>query len=198
LAETDRKLMQIILRGKDRLDGFVKDFLLLARPKKSEQRDINVKIIIDDLLESLRFSPEWREDIEVIKSLCDQTNIYGNKAEIRQVIWNMISNAVQAMPEGGRLKIKTTPIPPLVKGGKGGFPDRKEYLEIRISDTGCGIKEKNQAKVFEPFYTTKENGTGLGLAIVNRIVENHMGKIRIESKPGKGTDCIVLLPIKPL
>jgi two-component system sensor histidine kinase PilS (NtrC family) len=198
LAETDRKLMQIILRGKDRLDGFVKDFLLLARPKQSEQRDINVKIIIDDLLESLRFSPEWREDIEIIKSLCDQTNIYGNKAEIRQVIWNMISNAVQAMPEGGRLKIKTTPIPPLVKGGKGGFPDRKEYLEIRISDTGCGIKEKNQAKVFEPFYTTKENGTGLGLAIVNRIVENHMGKIRIESKPGKGTDCIVLLPIKPL
>jgi two-component system sensor histidine kinase PilS (NtrC family) len=198
LAETDRKLMQIILRGKDRLDGFVKDFLLLARPKQSEQRDINVKIIIDDLLESLRFSPEWRKDIEIIKSLCDQTNIYGNKAEIRQVIWNMISNAVQAMPEGGRLKIKTTPIPPLVKGGKGGFPDRKEYLEIRISDTGCGIKEKNQAKVFEPFYTTKENGTGLGLAIVNRIVENHMGKIRIESKPGKGTDCIVLLPIKPL
>ncbi len=51
--------------------------------------------------------------------------------------------------------------------------------------------------MFEPFYTTKENGTGLGMAIVNRIVESHMGKIRIESKPGKGTDCIVLLPIKP-
>ena len=194
LDETDRKLMQIILRGKDRLDGFVKDFLLLARPKPSERKDINVKVIIDDLLESLRFSPEWREDIEVIKNLCNQTSIYGNKAEIRQVIWNIISNAVQAMPEGGKLKIETTPIPPLVKGE---FPDTKEYLEIRISDNGCGFEKKNQDKVFEPFYTTKKNGTGLGLAIVNRIVESHMGKIRIKSKPGKGTNCVVLLPTKP-
>lgn len=184
LDETDRKLMQIILKGKDRLDGFVKDFLLLARPKPSERRDINVEVIIDDLLESLRFSPEWREDIEVIKNLCNQTSIYGNKAEIRQVIWNMISNAVQAMREGGKLKIETSEV----------FNDTKEYLEIRISDNGCGIEEKNQDKVFEPFYTTKKNGTGLGLAIVNRIVESHMGKIRIKSKPGKGTDCIVLLP----
>ncbi|MCD4805895.1 MAG: PAS domain S-box protein [Desulfobacterales bacterium] len=184
LDETDRKLMQIILRGKDRLDGFVKDFLLLARPKPSERMDINVEVIIDDLLESLRFSHEWREDIEVIKNLCNQTSIYGNKAEIRQVIWNMISNAVQAMPEGGKLKIETSEV----------FNDTKEYLEILISDNGCGIEEKNQDKVFEPFYTTKKNGTGLGLAIVNRIVESHMGKIRIKSKPGKGTDCIVLLP----
>jgi two-component system sensor histidine kinase PilS (NtrC family) len=187
LDETDRKLMQIILRGKDRLDGFVKDFLLLARPKPSERKDINVKVIIDDLLESLRFSPEWREDIEVIKNLCNQTSIYGNKAEIRQVIWNLISNAIQAMPEGGKLKIET---------GKvfNDTNDTKEYLEIRISDNGCGFEEKNQDKVFEPFYTTKKNGTGLGLAIVNRIVESHMGKISIKSKPGKGTDCIVLLP----
>ena len=184
LDETDRKLMQIILRGKDRLDGFVKDFLLLARPKQSERRDINVEFIIDDLLESLRFSPEWREDIEVIKNLCNQASIYGNKAEIRQVIWNMILNAIQAMPEGGNLKIETREV----------FNDTKEYLEIRISDNGCGIEENNLNKVFEPFYTTKKNGTGLGLAIVNRIVESHMGKIKIRSKPGKETDCMVLLP----
>ncbi|OEU64565.1 MAG: hypothetical protein BBJ57_08445 [Desulfobacterales bacterium PC51MH44] len=184
--ETNRKLMQIILRGKDRLDGFVKDFLLLSRPKQSERNDINIKVIIDDLLESLRFSSGWCEDIEVIKNLCDQTSLYGNKAEIRQVILNLVLNAAQAMPEGGSLKIETRQV----------FIDKKGYLEIRISDTGCGIEEKNQDSVFEPFYTTKENGTGLGLAIVNRIVENHMGKIRIKSKPGKGTDCIVLLPQK--
>ena len=216
LDETDRRLMQIILRGKDRLEGFVKDFLLLARPKHFERKDIDVKAIIDDVLESLCFSPEWREDIEVTRNLCNQSSIYGNRAEIRQVIWNMISNAVQSMPEGGSLKIETTPypplsegksppiptlvkgksspIPPLIKGGKGGFLDTKQYLEIRISDSGCGIEEKDQDRVFEPFYTTKENGTGLGMAIANRIVENHKGKIRIESKPGKGTDCIVLLP----
>ena len=184
LDETDRRLMQIILRGKDRLEGFVKDFLLLARPKQSERKDIDVKAIIDDALKSLRFSTEWHEHIEVNKNLCNQTNIYGNKAEIRQVIWNLILNAVQAMPEKGILKIETRQV----------FNNKKKYLEILISDTGCGIEEKNQDKVFEPFYTTKENGTGLGMAIVNRIVESHMGKVRIKSKPGKGTDCIVLLP----
>jgi two-component system sensor histidine kinase PilS (NtrC family) len=181
LDQTDRKLMQIILRGKDRLEGFVKDFLLLARPKQSERKDIDIKVIIDDVLESLRFSPEWSEDIEVIRNLCDQTGIYGNKAEIRQVIWNLVLNAIQAMPDGGRLKIKTT-------------PDEKKYLEILISDNGCGIEERNQDRVFEPFYTTKEIGTGLGMAIVNRIVESHMGKIIIKSKLGKGTNCMVLLP----
>jgi len=184
LDETDRRLMQIILRGKDRLEGFVKDFLLLARPKQSERKDIDVKAIIDDALKSLRFSTEWHEHIEVNKNLCNQTNIYGNKAEIRQVIWNLILNAVQAMPEKGILKIETRQV----------FNNKKKYLEILISDTGCGIEEKNQDKVFEPFYTTKENGTGLGMAIVNRIVKSHMGQVRIKSKPGKGTDCIMLLP----
>ncbi|MEA3427683.1 MAG: ATP-binding protein [Thermodesulfobacteriota bacterium] len=187
LDETDRRLMQIILRGKDRLEGFVKDFLLLARPKQSERRDIDVKAIIDDVLESIRFSPEWNEHIEVIRNLCNQTNIYGNKAEIRQTIWNLVLNAVQAMPEGGSLKIETRQV----------FNNKKKYLEIQISDNGCGIKGKDQDRMFEPFYTTKGNGTGLGMAIVNRIVESHTGKIRIKSKPGKGTDCIVLLPTKP-
>jgi len=185
LNETDKRLMQIILRGKDRLEGFVKDFLLLARPKQSERKDVEVKAIIDDILESLCFSPEWNENIEVIKNLCNQTNIHGNKEEIRQAIWNLILNAVQAMSGGGILRIETRQV---------FFNEGKKYLEILISDTGSGIEEKNQDKVFEPFYTTKENGTGLGMAIVNRIVESHTGKIRIKSKPGKGTDCMVLLP----
>jgi len=182
LDETDKRLMQIVLRGKERLEGFVKDFLLLARHKESERKDIDVKTIINDVLESLNFVPEWNEHIVVNKDLCDQASIYGNYAEIRQVIWNLILNAIQAMPEGGTLRIKTLP--------------EKEQLRLQISDNGCGIEEKDLDRMFEPFYTTKENGTGLGMAIANKIVESHKGKIIIKSEPGKGTDCMVLLPIK--
>jgi two-component system sensor histidine kinase PilS (NtrC family) len=182
LSETDRKLMQIILRGKDQLEKFVGDFLLLARPNPTEREDIDIEIVLDDVLESLRYSPDWCECIEVVRDSHDETSYYGNKMEIRQVIWNLILNAIQSMPDGGRLNIETR----LITGD--------ENFEIRISDSGCGIEEKDQGRVFEPFYTTKEKGTGLGLAIVNRIVESHGGRIRIESEPGKGTTCIILLP----
>jgi len=203
LGETDKKLMQIILRGKDQLENFMKDFLLLARPNLAERENIDIKVILDDVLESIRYVPDWCKDIEIIRNSNDQTGLYGNRMEIRQVIWNLVLNALQSMSDGGRLNIETrivagdenNPlIPPLIKWGKGGFFNKKEYLEIQISDDGCGIEEKDQGRVFEPFYTTKEKGTGLGLAIVNRIVESHGGKIRIESEPGKGTNCIILMP----
>jgi len=184
LGETDRRLMQIILRGKDQLENFMKGFLLLARPNPAKREDVDIEVIIDDVLESLRHSPDWYQDIEVTRDSCNQAIVYGSMTELRQAIWNLILNALQSMSEGGRLKTGTRLV----------FIDEEEYLEIRVNDDGCGIEENDFDKVFDPFYTTKEKGTGLGLAIVNKIVENHQGKIRIESKPGEGTSCIVLLP----
>jgi two-component system sensor histidine kinase PilS (NtrC family) len=185
LDETNERLMQIVLRGRDQLENLVKNFLLLARPNLDGRQEINIKDVIDDVLESLRHGPDWHENIEVVMALCDQTSIYGNVTEIRQALWNLVLNAVQSMSDSGRLKIETKPL--ILDNGKG-------YLEIRISDTGCGIGEDDYNKVFEPFYTTKERGTGLGLAIVNRIVESHGGRIKVESELKKGTSCILLLP----
>ncbi len=185
LDETNERLMQIVLRGRDQLENLVKNFLLLARPNPDDREEINIKDIIDDVLESLRHSPDWHENFKVVMELCDQTSIYGNVTEIRQALWNLVLNAVQSMSDSGRLKIETKPI--ILHNGNG-------YLDIRISDTGCGIEEDDYNKVFEPFYTTKERGTGLGLAIVNRIVESHGGKIKVESELKKGTSCILLLP----
>ena len=181
LSGTDKKLMRIILRGKAQLESFMRDFLLLARPGSVSHENVNIKAVIDDVLESVRYVPDWHEDIEIISNSCDQASVYGSRAEIRQIIWNLIVNAVQSMPDGGRLRIETGPA-------------GVEYLEIQISDTGCGIKKENRTKVSEPFFTTREKGTGLGLAIVNRIVESHRGTFLIESEEGKGTTCRVLLP----
>ena len=186
LEESDRKLMEIILMGKDQLENLVRDFLLFARPDTLNRCKIDVAGIMDEVLESVHFSPGWNGNVEVAKNLCAQNEIYGNSTEIRQALWNIILNALQAMSDGGTLEIETR---------LDVDEDTHGFLEISVRDNGCGIEEKHMKNVLEPFYTTKENGTGLGLAIVNRIVESHGGTFRIESEPGAGTRCTIVLPV---
>ena len=185
LNETDERLMQIILRGKDQLENFMRDFLLLARPASGVYRNIDIKDIVKDVLDSICYVPDWHEETEVIRNLSDHSFILANEKEIRQVIWNLVLNAVQSMPDGGRLTVETKKVL---------LEDVREYLEIRIADDGYGIDEDSREKIFEPFYTTREGGTGLGLAIVNRIVEGYNGKIKIENNIEGGTTCVVWLP----
>ena len=186
LPDTDEKLMRIILRGKEQLEIFMKDFLLLARPTPGAPAPVNVTAIIEDVLEALHCIPDWHEGIEIKKNLLEDVFIYANRTDIRHVVWNLLLNALQAMPVQGILTIVTR------RGIDDSFP---HCLEIVVSDTGGGIEENELGKVFEPFYTTKERGTGLGLAIVNRILEYNKGKIKIVSEVGHGTYCFVWLPI---
>ena len=187
LNETDERLMQIILRGKDQLESFMRDFLLLSRPTPGIPEMIKITDIIEDILESIRYLPDWRDDIQVIKSLQDHLPfIRANKTEIRQLIWNVLMNAIQSMPNGGRVTIETGKDTTDISAG--------QFLEIKISDNGQGIMENDLGKIFEPFYTTREKGTGLGLAIVNRIVEGHAGKIKVDSRSGEGTTFTIWLP----
>jgi two-component system sensor histidine kinase PilS (NtrC family) len=188
LDDTNERLMRIVLRGRDQLENLVKNFILLARPSLGDREQINIEDVIDDVLESLRYAPDWHENIKVEKDSCQGASMYGNKTEVRQTLWNLVLNAVQSMPDGGILNIGTK----LVSPGNG-----QQYIEIRISDTGSGIETDDSGRVFEPFYTTKEGGAGLGLAIVNRIVESHGGRIKIESELDKGTSCVVVLPRSP-
>ncbi|TFG92741.1 MAG: PAS domain S-box protein [Syntrophobacterales bacterium] len=186
LTGSDKRLMEIILMGKDQLENLVRDFLLFARPDTRNRSIVDVGDIVAEILETARFSPGWNGNIEIVKNLCEHNEIYGNGTEIRQALRNIVLNALQAMPAGGMLTIETRP--DLDK-------NNREILEISVSDTGCGIDEKQMSNVHEPFYTTKEKGTGLGLAVVNRIVESHGGTFRIESELGKGTQCIVALSV---
>ena len=187
LSDIDERLMQIILRGKDQLETIIKDFLLLARPIQGNQQTIIIREIIEDVVESVHYVPDWNDNITVSLSLSDNLTVHANRAEIRAVVWNLILNSVQAMPEGGILSIET----------KKSLSDdsTNEFLEIRISDTGYGIDEKYLNKIFEPFFTTKERGTGLGLAIVNKLVEGYAGTIKIESNIERGTTFSLTLPL---
>jgi len=184
--ETNARLMQIILRGKDQLESFLKDFLLMARPAPGIRELFDIKETIREVIESLRCVPDWHERRDVVMTLADEPlNIRANKMEIRQVIWNLILNAVKAMPDGGVLKVEGHPS----RGGE------RDGVVINIGDTGFGIDEQDFKKIFEPFYTTRDTGTGLGLAVVSRIMEAYEGKIHVQSESGKGTVFTLWIPV---
>jgi two-component system sensor histidine kinase PilS (NtrC family) len=184
LEDTDERLMQIILRGKDQLDSFVHDFLLLARPIPVTRELIAINEIMENVLENIRLSNEWRDGIIVNCTFAEKMTAFANREQIRQVIYNLVLNAVQAMTEGGVLSV----------AAQSKKQQDREGIEIRITDTGCGIEEKNLKDIFEPFYTNKDKGTGLGLTIVGRIVDGYGGRIKIESSINKGTSCSLWLP----
>jgi len=109
--------------------------------------------------------------------------------QMKQVFLNLILNAVQAMPQGGQLRIRAV----LKRGGAG--DSAKPVVEIAIQDTGRGMPEDVKNKIFEPFFSTKEEGIGLGLSIAQRIVEEHRGEIGVETAPEKGTTFFLRFPV---
>jgi len=184
MGTTEGRLMRVIMRGKDQLEGFVKDFLLLARHNRGPHQEIMIGDIIGEVLEAAGVMPDWNSNIEISETLEKGVAIKGNREEIRQLIWNLILNAAESMPEGGRLDI----------GVRGKNLENHEGLEINVADNGVGITEENKKLIFEPFFTTKERGTGLGLAIVMRIVNSYGGNLLFESTLGMGTKFVIWLP----
>ncbi|MDY6844390.1 MAG: ATP-binding protein [Thermodesulfobacteriota bacterium] len=125
--------------------------------------------------------------IEVVKSYCPKPLLVNGDSELlKQVFLNIILNAIQAMPGGGKLTISAREVDDRQKGQK--------LAKITFGDTGLGISRENMGRIFDPFFTTKKRGTGLGLAIVHNIMKAHCGTIDINSREGEGTECIITLP----
>ncbi|HON58764.1 MAG TPA: ATP-binding protein [Smithella sp.] len=185
LDGTNKRLMDIILRSKEQLEGFARDFLLLARPVPPSRERVNINAAAEEALEHIKIGSEWNDNIQIQKSLADGVEAFANKEQVRQIIHNLLLNAVQSMDENGVLSIETATVH---------LSDGKKYAEIKITDTGCGIEESDLSKVFEPFFTKKTKGTGLGLTIVSHIIEGYKGKIELKSDKGRGTTCWVWLP----
>ena len=176
LAGTNHKLMQIVLRETDRLNALITEFLQFARPTPPSIDKVNIKVILDELL--LVFSylqpDEGQLDNQVDIQLTSEEHhtIDADPRQLRQVFWNLLNNAMQAMPDGGQIDVTVT----------------ERLREVfAIQDQGVGIAVDLLDRVFDPFYSTKKQGTGLGLALVHRIVEEH-GRVHVVSTPGEGTD----------
>jgi two-component system sensor histidine kinase PilS (NtrC family) len=174
-----RRLMDIVLRETDRLNELITDFLLFARPGSPKRDPVDLAAVVEETVALVGTGRDRtvQVDLRVERPL----PTVGDARELRQVVWNLIVNAEQAMPRGGRIE---------VAGRLAG----DDAIEVTVKDGGDGIAVKDLSKIFDPFFTTKPNGTGLGLAIVHRIVQSHGGTIAVASRPGAGTTFTLRLP----
>ncbi|HUZ17902.1 MAG TPA: ATP-binding protein [Spirochaetia bacterium] len=184
-GRTDKKTvghyLDIVNEEVDRLNRIVVDFLFAVRPMDARLQEGNPNQVIADLLEFVHFELEEGK-VAVDSHLSENLPaVEFDEKLLKQALLNVINNAVAAMPYGGRLTVSTE--------------RRGEVVLIRIIDTGTGISDENMAKIFEPYFTTKEFGSGLGLTVVYKIVKEHGGEISLKSKEGEGTTFTISLPI---
>ncbi len=181
-AGEEGELLDIVLRESRRLDGIIRDFLLFARPGRFHAEPADLAPLLRESLTLLRNSHEMGPS-HSIEMECDPEGAVAlvDANMIKQVFWNLAKNALKAMPDGGRLRVSAR-------------PDGTSGIEVSFSDTGTGMNEEQLRRAFEPFAGSFQEGTGLGLAVVFRIVQEHAGRIRVFTQPGRGTEVRVTLP----
>ncbi len=172
--------IHLVLSETQRLNNLVERLLCFARPATANRTRLDIEDLITEVVAFV--TPECTQRNIDIKREASGTArpIEADSEQIRQVILNLIMNAVQAMPTGGVLTVSTC--------------YRRNEMELRVADTGCGIPPQHERDIFSPFFSTKRNGVGLGLAISREIAHAHGGSIDYESEPGKGTTFSVSLP----
>jgi two-component system, NtrC family, sensor histidine kinase PilS len=195
-TEERRRLMDIALREVERLDHLIADFLDFARPAAGEPTPLAVAVAVEELVKMFETS---YPGVELAVTVPGDCVALADPRQLRQVLWNLLLNALQALPAGGgRIGIAARRVvdAPQESGprGRNASDEGGHYVEIAISDTGVGIAPEVLERVFEPFFTTKRAGSGLGLPTVHRVVENHGGSLSIESQLGRGTTVRVRLP----
>jgi len=179
-----RKLMDIALREMDRLDTIIAAFLTSTRPVEVHLSRCDLAAVLEETVKLLYNHADYRPSITTQLHVGDPPLwVWADADQLRQVMWNLLLNAVQAMPAGGVLSVRADR--PQVGGG----------VEVKIQDTGKGIRPEHLRQIFTPFFTTRHGGSGLGLSIVHRIVEAHHGRILVESREGQGTQVTLSLPV---
>ncbi|MBC2734480.1 MAG: two-component sensor histidine kinase [Desulfobacteraceae bacterium] len=174
------KLMRIILREADRLSALVGNFLLFARPPSGKSKPISLDQAIPETVRLVEQDKRCRDRIAIRQSGQKGLWVAMDPDHFRQVLWNLLLNAVESIDGDGVVHVRVEPCKP-------------KYVSIEIADSGCGITEKNLNYIFDPFYTSKPDGTGLGLSIVHTILESHDGWLEVESKAGQGTTFTIKL-----
>ena len=179
-----RRLLDIILKESQRLDRTIKSFLQFARPKERSSVRFDIARLLNENVQLLINSPEVSEK-HLLELVVDPPSVtlIADPDQISQIFWNLARNSLRAMPAGGTLKVE-------------GHVEDDDYC-IRFTDDGRGMDLEERGKMFHPFRSFFDGGSGIGMAIVYRIVEEHGGRLSVDSQPGKGTVITVALPLSP-
>lgn len=168
------KLMQIVLRETDRLNALVSNFLLFAKPPVGKIEKVDLESALAETIKLFEKNQDTSRRVSIIGDFYPNIWVEIDPVHLRQVMWNIILNAAEAIEGEGLIKIKT-------------YPLKDNYACVEVNDTGCGMTKTLIQSIFNPFFTTKSSGTGLGLSIVHRILESYNSWLDVESEVGKGT-----------
>jgi two-component system sensor histidine kinase PilS (NtrC family) len=187
LREEQSQLMDIVLRESDRLNDTIRSFLAYARPQRNALTRLDVRQVVTDAGTLLQNSAELLESHSVHCHVpAEPVWCLADEAQIRQIVWNLASNGLRAMPEGGKLTLSAA-AQPAADGGSA-------TVTIAVADEGIGIAPEELEGILQPFHGGFARGTGLGLSIVHRIVSDYGGELLVTSQKGKGTTVVVRLP----
>ncbi len=180
--DSQREDLKVIEEEIDRINEILDRFLRFAKPAPPLLEKTEVATIFEETLQLIRPRME-KQGVRVEKQFHALPMILMDREQMKQVALNLLLNAVQAMPSGGTLAIK------------GQNSEDGQWITISIQDSGVGIPDEDINRLFDPFFSTREGGIGLGLSIAHRIIDQHQGKIEVESAPGKGTLFTLWLPV---
>jgi len=185
LSSEQEQLMDIVLRESERLNTTIRSFLAYARPQRFQIQRFDVRRALNDTALLLRNSSEVLDGHVVTLDVPDTELWYeADEGQIKQIVWNLATNGLRAMPNGGQLRLI------------GALEPSSEGVVLTVQDEGIGIPPDELDALFQPFHGTFAKGSGLGLAIVHRIVRDYNGEIQVRSQPGAGTAVSVRLPAR--
>jgi two-component system sensor histidine kinase PilS (NtrC family) len=185
LSEEQEQLMNIVLRESERLNTTIGSFLAYARPQRFQIARFDLRRALNDAALLLRNSAEVHEGHTIVVDVPpDELWYEADEGQIKQIVWNLATNGLRAMPDGGQLRLA------------GSFEPSSDGVVLTVQDQGIGIAAGELDALFQPFHGKFAKGSGLGLAIVHRIVTDYSGEIRVSSQPGSGTTVSVRLPAR--